>query len=178
MSKVDLTDFTRKLDAITKAYSKVPAKVAAIAVNFSKERFRDQAWLDETREPWKPRKRNRKGKKRSQTLLVDTGRLKRSIRKISADTTKIVIGTDVPYAQIHNDGGIIKEAVTVKAHRRREHTRARKKRIEVVKAHTVKTHTRKINITIPSRRFIGNSAALQKEIYEHVVAAFAEALKS
>ena len=179
MIKVDITEFARKLDAVTKAYSRIPAEVATIAVNFSKERFRDQAWLDETKQSWKPRKRRRAGgKKRSQTLLVNTGRLKRSIRKISADTNAIIIGTDVPYAQIHNEGGTINETVTVKTHRRRAHTRKRDKRVETVKEHTVNSHTRKMNTKIPERPFIGNSATLKKRIILHITARFSAALKS
>jgi len=49
MSKVDISDFIRRLDALSNAYKKVPNEVAALAVNFSKERFREQAWLDVTK---------------------------------------------------------------------------------------------------------------------------------
>lgn len=45
MSKVDISDFTRKLDALSNAYRKVPNEAAALAVNFSKERFRERHGL-------------------------------------------------------------------------------------------------------------------------------------
>ena len=140
MSKADITDWTRKMKALKSAYLKLPDEIAAVAVNFSKERFRDQSWLDHTKERWKPRKQRRKGSpKRSQTLLVDTGRLKRSIRKISANTNRVVIGTDVPYASIHNYGGTITGTFTVRTHavkaqRRRSYTRVRAGRTERIKA--------------------------------------------
>lgn len=186
-NKADINDFLRKVDAITKAYDRFPNEVAAIAVRFSKERFRQQDWLDESSHPWKKRKIYRKGKKRSQTLLVNTGRLKRSIRKISANSKQIVIGTDVPYAEIHNNGGTINASVTVKqhiikAHQRKASSRVRAGRAETVKAHDVKQHSvqshiRKMNLHIPARPFIGNSAALEQQIVDHLTNAFIEAFK-
>ena len=178
MSKVDISDFTNKIDALSKAYSKIPNEVAAIAVNFSKERFRDQAWLDKSKDKWKPRAQRRKGgAKKSQTLLVDKGRLKRSIRKIHADENTVIIGTDVPYAQIQNDGGTINQTVTVKSFNKKSYSRTRKGRKENVKAHTVQSHSRKMNLKIPSRRFIGSSYTLERRIYLFIAASFARALK-
>ncbi len=172
-----MRDFTRKLEALSNASRKIPNTVAAIAVNFSKERFRDQAWLDQTKEVWKPRKRKRPGG-RSQTLLVDTGRLKRSIRKISATPTQVVIGTDVPYAKAHNEGAKGTRTVSVKAHKRAAHSRSRKGRKEIVKSHTVSAHSRKQNFNLPARPFIGGSYTLSRRIELHIAAEFTRALKS
>jgi phage gpG-like protein len=38
----------------------------------------------------------------------------KSIRVIKADTQSVIIGTDVPYAQIHNEGGISHPVVSKK----------------------------------------------------------------
>ena len=179
MGRIDISDFARKLDALVTTYSRLPTEIATIAVNFSKERFREQAWFDQTKEPWTPRKRARKGSgRRSQTLLVDKGRLKRSIRKISATTDKVVIGTDVPYAEIHNNGGVINQVVSVKQHTRKAHSRSRKGRKESVKEHIVKSHRRKMNVRIPARPFLGNSQELQRRILEHITSRFEQALNS
>lgn len=178
MSKVDISDFTRKLDALSDSYRKLPNEIAATAVNFSKERFRDQAWLDKTKEPWKPRARRRKGgAKKSQTLLVNTGRLKRGMRKISATQDSVIIGNDVPYAQIQNDGGVIEGTATVNEYTKREYQRKRKGRKETVRSHKVGSHTRKMKIKIPSRRFIGNSYTLERRLYLLIASRFAKALK-
>lgn len=178
MSKVDISDFTNKLDSLSQAYSKLPNEIAATSVNFSKERFRDQAWLDKTKETWKPRSRSRQGgSKRSQTLLVNTGRLKRGIRKVRADENLIIIGNDVPYAQIHNDGGIITGSAMVKQYTKKEHERYRKGRKEIVKSHKVSSHIRKLNIKIPSRKFLGNSYTLERRLYLLIAARFTKALK-
>lgn len=178
MSKVNIADFTNKLYELNRAYSKLPNEIAATAVNFSKERFRDQAWLDKTKETWKPRARSRQGgSKRSQTLLVNTGRLKRGIRKVRADENLIIIGNDVPYAQVHNDGGIITGSVMVKQHTKKEYDRYRKGRKEIVKSHKVSSHIRKLHIKIPARKFIGNSYTLERRIYLLITARFIKALK-
>lgn len=175
---VDISEFTRKLDALSQVYAMLPNEIAATAVNFSKERFREQAWLDKTKEPWKPRARRRKGgPKKSQTLLVNTGRLKRGVRKVTANQDVVIIGNDVPYAQIQNDGGTIKGTATVKQYTKKEYQRQRKGRKETVKSHNVQSHTRKMNIKIPSRRFIGNSYTLERRLYLLIASRFAKALK-
>lgn len=185
---IGLREFMRKMDAVSKAYDRMPNEIAAIAVNFSKERFRDQAWLDNTRHPWKDRSRKRTGKTRSQTLLVDKGRLKRSIRKIYVSSTRVVIGTDVPYAQAQNDGfkGAVHQHV-------KSHTRAltkfgitsrkqlkRSTRIEFGRVKrgesTVKAYNRTIHQNIPARPFMGQSDALESQLITHIQTRFEEAL--
>ena len=184
-----LKEFLAKMDAVASAYNRMPNEIAIIAVNFTKERFRDQAWLDHTREPWKERSRKREGKKRSQTLLVDKGRLKRSIRKVLVSKDLIIIGTDVPYAQALNDGfkGAVKQNV-------KSYTRAltkfgvtarkegkRSSRVEFGRVRTgttrVKAHRRTIHQNIPARPFIGQSEALERRIFMHVYYKFEEVLK-
>lgn len=162
--------FVKQLDYISSVYKTLPNEVATIAVNFSKERFRSQDWYDTNRKQWEPRKRPRKGSKtRSQTLLVDSGRLKRSIRKISANMKEVVIGTDVPYAQIHNDGGKLNKTVNVKTHSRKRRTRGG--------STTVKSHTRRMNTTILQRQFIGESNRLEMELFLHIESKMSNALK-
>lgn len=184
-----LKEFLRKMDAVSKVYKRMPNDIAIIAVNFSKERFRDQAWLDRTREPWKQRSRKREGKKRSQTLLIDKGRLKRSIRKVLVSPNLIIIGTDVAYAQAQNDG--FKGTVTqnVKSYKRGltkfgvtgRKALKRSTRIEFGRVRTgtttVRAHKRTIHQNIPARPFIGQSEALERRIFMHVYYKFEEVLK-
>lgn len=184
-----LKEFLAKMDAVASAYNRMPNEIAIIAVNFTKERFRDQAWLDHTREPWKERSRKRPGKKRSQTLLIDTGRTKRSIRKVFVSQDLIIIGTDSPQARALNDGfkGIVRQNV-------KSYTRAltkfgvtgrkslkRSTRIEFGRVRTgttrVKAHKRTIHQNIPARPFIGQSEALERRIFMHVYYKFEEILK-
>lgn len=184
-----MNEFVKMVDNLIKARKALPNEVAALAVKFSKERFRDQAWYDNNKEAWKARKQRRQGgKRKSQTLLVNTGRLKRSIRKIKADQNEVRIGTDVPYAEIHNNGGKITASANVKsytrkAHSRKAHSRSRKGNVESVPAqnvssHSVKAHRRKMNTAIPQRQFIGNSAKLARDIEKLIVDRFEKAMNN
>lgn len=150
--------FATIVDDVTRAINAMPARVGTCAVNFSKQRFVQQNWHDTTPEPWKPRSRTRRGGERRQSgaILVDSGRLKRSIRVVSADSNRVIIGTDVPYAEIHNEG--LDGEVSVRKHSRR----SRKGRLHIVKAHKRRVH-------MPQRRFLGESQALATQLEELMI---------
>ncbi|MGG7468693.1 phage virion morphogenesis protein [Chryseobacterium arthrosphaerae] len=151
-------DFIQKLNRINKAafLNRCIGQVGVIAVNFSKERFVQKNWINRTREPWQPRKRQARG-----SILVRSARLKRSIRKISQGNYYVYIGTDVPYAQIHNEGGQINKTVNVKAFTRQTSgNRTRNRR----GTQNVRAHTRRMNIRMPKRQFLGDSAVLNRRI--------------
>ncbi len=169
--------FFAQVDRIANAMDKFPIQAAVTAVNFSKERFVMKNWVNRSREPWPKNSRatlkalrKRKGAKGS--MMLRTGRLKRSIRKISWTRRFIVIGTDVPYAQINNDGGTINKTVKVKPHKR-VITRGRAKGKTV----DVKAHQRQMNTTIPQRKFLGESAILMRRIERLMERQLKEALK-
>lgn len=166
--------FTRKLDRLTKLYPRLPKMAGVVAVNFSKERFRAQNWLNHSTEPWQARKRKTKGKRGT---LIKSGRLKRSIRLVRVTPNSATIGTDVPYAKIHNEGGRVNVTQSVSAHSRKAHSRRRKGRKETVKEHTVKAHSRKVNFMMPRRQFMGASAVLDKKIERTLTAELMRALK-
>ncbi len=63
--------------------------------------FRDGGFTDESFERWKARKPRSRN---DHQLLVDTGRLKNSIRIMNMTNTSVTIGTNVFYAQFHNEG--------------------------------------------------------------------------
>ena len=172
-----MLSYIRLLDAVSTAIREVPQLVATEAVAFTKERFVEQNWLDGSPEPWDKRKTPRKSKQREKgAVLVSSGRLKRSIRKILVSADLVIIGTDVPYAQAHNDGfnGSVKQRV-------RQHTRAITKhgithkkqqknstRITFGRVKTgdaqVRAHDRTITQQTPRRRFIGQSSTLNTRI--------------
>ena len=166
--------FTRKLDQLTKLYPRLPRMAGVVAVNFSKERFRSQNWLDNSTEPWQSRKRKIKGKRGT---LIKSGRLKRSIRLVRVTPNSATIGSDVPYAQIHNEGGRVNVTQSVTTHTRKAHSRRRNGRKETVKEHTVKAHSRKVNFIMPRRQFMGTSAVLNKKIERTLTAEIMRALK-
>ncbi|URC13959.1 phage virion morphogenesis protein [Flavobacterium sp. B183] len=149
-----MVEFMTKLKRLSKLYKKFPELAAIEAVNFTKERFVRKNWVDRSVEPWEPRKRTKNKKGNRGALMVRSGRLKRSIRKLKVSRNSVTIGTDVPYAESHNDGLEINKVVNIK-----RHSRKRKGRTS-----TVKSHSRKMNLKLPERRFMGESALLLRRI--------------
>ncbi|MBN8668758.1 MAG: phage virion morphogenesis protein [Chitinophagales bacterium] len=128
----------------------LPTVIGTEAVSWFKDRFRQQNWVDRSAQPWAPRKSTGR-KSLGRAILTNTGYLKRSPRIISTSANRARVGTNVPYAKVHNEG--YSGTVTVNEHKRT--TLFGKK----VKPYSVPTYTRKMNI--PRRRFIGNSYVLR-----------------
>ena len=167
------TDLFNRLQRLTQRtfLQRIVNEAGVIAVNFSKDRFRFKNWIDKTAEKWQARKRPDRG-----SLLLRTGRLKRSIRKIASGDYYVVVGTDVPYAQLHNEGGTVSKVVQVKAHtrkvviRQRKVSRKGKVSLKVIgsKMVNVRAHNRKMNRTMPKRQFLGESELLMRRIEMHL----------
>ncbi|WP_281322887.1 phage virion morphogenesis protein [Flavobacterium aestivum] len=169
-----MQDFLIKLDRLSKLYRKFPEMAAIEAVNFSKERFVRKNWVDRTVTAWPARKPSPEWHSEAQkkaaargSLMVKSGRLKRSIRKIKVTRNSVTIGTDVPYAEAHNEGAEINTAVNIKSHSRKRKGRES----------TVKAHRRKRKIKLPERRFIGESAVLLRRVERLVQKEINEILK-
>lgn len=86
----------------------LPRKLGRLAVNHTKEAFRNQGFTDKTFSPWQARKtRNRSDRntQRKRAILVDKGHLRRSIRLREANFRRIRVGSyGIPYAKRHNRG--------------------------------------------------------------------------
>lgn len=148
----------RDLENLKKRLLTLPKKVGDTAVLFTKQRFREQAWVDNSTQPWKKRNPNAKRNK-GRALLMNSGRLRRSIRIVGTTSDSVTIGSNVPYAAAHNEG--FKGAVQVSAHSR--------------KGKPVKAHSR--NMNLPVRRFMGPSAALNKQITRLIKAEILKAIR-
>ena len=167
------TDLFNRLQRLTQRtfLQRMTNEAGVIAVNFSKDRFRFKNWIDKTAEKWQARKRPDRG-----SLLLRTGRLKRSIRKIASGDYYVVVGTDVPYAQLHNEGGTVSKVVQVKAHTRKVVIRQRKvsrkgkvsSKVIGSKMVNVRAQNRKMNRTMPKRQFLGESELLMRRIEMHL----------
>lgn len=164
----------------------LPHKVGVLMVAWSKDRFKYQNWIDNYPVNWQRRSRKKpwtnKGKAPNNTgraLLVKTGRLRRSIRIVGTTANSVTIGSDVPYARVHNEGVRMKFTQKVGAYVRM--TRSRDKyrvdalkttktrtRIKINKTASgisgVKEHDRKYNYKMPERRFMGESRYLNMQI--------------
>lgn len=149
------------LDAkFERALNGLPTIIGNAAVNWSQERFIQQNWFGNSIEPWPARKRETK-KTAGRKILIQTARLFRSIRIISTGPRTVSYGTDVPYAYIHNYGGVIKQAARSETFTRNRKIKGInkgqfKKGVKAGKGFSFKERT----INMPRRQFIGNSPAL------------------
>ena len=155
----------------------LPQFIGTEAVNFFKFSFRRQGFVDKGgNKKWQKRK-NSGGKNAGRAILTQSGRLRRSIRIVASGFSFVKVGTDVPYAQIHNEGGTIKGTVSVRAHERHVHRgdtiqeeytvkkgKTKKRTIKLQRVEKVRAHTRTMNTTIPQRQFIGESDFLEKRL--------------
>lgn len=144
-----------------KALKKFPVLAANEAVNIFQDSFNRQAFIGETTEVWKKRKSDSK-KSQGRAILIKTGRLKRGVKRFKADWDSIIVGNDVPYAGIHNDGFKGTESVRAFTRKLKARNVSRGKKKIASGVGFVKAHTRKMNM--PRRRFIGNSPFLNKRI--------------
>lgn len=154
--------------------ARFPVLAATVAENFFKDSFNQQGWSGETQEMWKKRQTDKNTHDSGRAILVKSGRLKRSIRRIRADWQAIIVGTNEPYAEIHNDGfrgtehvrqhfriGTKKAVTRYKKDNTASKSKSAFKRIKG-REHQVKAHMRRMNM--PRRRFIGNSPFLNQRI--------------
>lgn len=178
-----LKEMERKLKIVLPT---LPLLAGNEMVNFSKERFRFGNWRGTSIVPWKQRAAKAKRNK-GRALLVDTGRLKRSIRITKRNNSTVAVGTDVPYAKAHNEG--FKGTVNVKAHTRKKYGKQhvatgkftskgkeRMKTVQTIKGSSqVKAHSRKVNMA--KRQFLGHSPWLTKKLTVTITKAILKALK-
>lgn len=154
-------------EALKKVLPTLPHKMGVLAIEFSMERFRNEDWFDTSSVKWKPRKSKKDDKGRK--LLVKSAVLKNSIRIVKESPQETVVGTDVKYAKVHNEGD--QSTVTVKTHTRTvsvyQTSKSNKKKIQSgTKKVTVQSHSRKNNI--PQRQYLGESQALTKRLVDMV----------
>lgn len=137
--------------------------------------FRNQGFTDASLQRWKERKRNKKGIGRA--ILVKSGDLRRSIRIVSKNHTHVIIGSDLPYARVHNDGLTIQKGESSRTIGFRDvstniQTGVITRRFAKIGARSRITRaTSTLNVTIgahsitmPKRQFIGDSRQLTNKL--------------
>lgn len=131
--------------------NRLPNKIAITAVNFFKRNFKVGGFVDKPFQKWKKSQMNKR------TTMVQSGNLRRAIKKLRVSRNRVVvgIGQHIPYAQIHNEGGQI--PITPKM---RRFFWAKFK--ETGKEHWKNMAlTKKKHLEIPQRKFIGDTKALE-----------------
>jgi phage gpG-like protein len=154
---------------------KLPRDVSILAVDHFKMNFRRQGAYGETGtfKKWKARLKANTKRSKGRAILVQSARLKRSLRAAPQGVFARVV-TDVPYAKVHNEGS--KGVVYVKAHKRTASVkrtikggysgvgrRQKSKRVTFNGArHNVKAHSKKQKI--PARPFMKMDGVLKRRI--------------
>jgi phage gpG-like protein len=161
---VNNTDWHKamKIERVRTAFRQMPARIGNLAERHFKESFRQKGFIDESLEPWPARKHNGRG-----SLLIVSGALKRSIRRTSTtfNSVTIVAGDGVVnYARIHNEGGTVHPTVTDKMRKfawAMTNKAAGEGQADMWKGIAL-TRKSKLDITIPKRKFMGQSAMLDR----------------
>ncbi len=181
------TDFAQLVTDLNSLFKELPRWAGNEALNFYRDSFQRQAYIDAGVKRWQGRKNDKSNKRTGRSLLTQSGRLRRSLR-LSVVGNNISISTDVPYAKGHNEGELIQKTVAVRRHRRKVASRntlrtvqgkegKKSTRVHFLKNSSgitfVKSHTRKMNTQLPQRQFIDIpnrpiSNFLEKRIALHV----------
>lgn len=158
----------------------VPNIIAEKATEYFKQRFTTKEWSGK---PWpetkKPVKRG--------SLMVRSGALVNSIKPSQVNSVRVVIsaGSDkVPYAKIHNEGGVIDHPggtpffIEKKSDNRLVFVS--KKKASELKAYknTLLPVTKPHKIPIPQRQFMGISQGLKDYLFDNLQRAFNSFLKT
>lgn len=151
------------------AQSRLPALMGAEAVRHIKENFRQGGFVDETLEPWKPRK-NDKDQGRGILIGKGTGHLFKDIRVLQKLINGVKVGTTLPYARIHNDGGTIQHPGGTAFFKKKGEIAYVSNRVALALATAGRKlpRTKAHRITIPARKFIGASVQLGARLKEIV----------
>lgn len=145
----------------------LPLVIGVEGVNHFKQSFQDEGFTDSSLSKWKPRASKRPGGTNSQKILSLSGQLADSIDYKIEDTT-IIFYSDLPYAEIHNEGGIIQVTAKMKKyfwaqwHNAKE--RGDKDLMDQFKAFALAKQ-----IKIEKRQYMGESAELDRKIADKIV---------
>lgn len=164
-----------------------PGILANDALNFFLDSFKKQGWLGTTFTPWPARKVATKWGKtkrnKGRAILIDSGRLRRSLRITRVSQGSAYIGTDVPYAKAHNEGLRLGFIQQVKAHSRKKtkrgitskktlktRTKVTFGRVNTGATISVSAHSRRVDMRLPKRQFMGYSPYLDTKLKRRLMA--------
>jgi phage gpG-like protein len=127
--------FDKVIANMERAKAEIPPIIANLSQNFFVESFNKQGFTYNGLQAWKQRVST---KDAGRAILVKSGRLKRAVGNSVQEATfeKIRLGvslSDVPYAQIHNEGGETKNATIPKREYMGDSPELRLKQINKIK---------------------------------------------
>jgi len=140
----------------------VPVVIGVEAVRF----FKDAFVKGGLNQKWAPRKIPRPGSTNNQNVLIKDEHLMDSI-DYKVDGNNVVIYSDLIYAEIHNNGGTIDVTPKMRKYFWAKHFEAKEAGLPDV-ADLWKYCALAKKITIPQRRFIGDSPELNQRIIDKI----------
>lgn len=163
MNKINQTpDFAALAQRLIKDANRYAGKTA---LSFFKDNFQKQGWTDAHFEPWD--KRQEPDQRPGGAVLTQTGNLRDSLQILERSALSIVFGSHSPYAEIHNEGGVITIKRTDKMRRffwymykRTEQEHWKWMALSDKEQFTVK---------MPQRKFIGESQTLNNTLEKWLV---------
>ncbi len=158
-------DFTRRVEEVKRI---LPDIVGTEVVNSAQDNFRTESFFGEK---WPARK----DKKNKRKLLVKTGALQRSPRIIQSMPGLVSVGSDVPYAEVHNEGGVINRSARSETFIRNRYKTGKKgemfggmgafrKGTTAGKGQTYKAYS----YSMPMRKFLGNHPKLKRHLEDTI----------
>jgi phage gpG-like protein len=174
MSNKNKWEHLKKLLTKTKSEKKkLPRVIANIALNHFKKSFIKGGFTDGGFEKWPERKND---KTPGRATLVKSGQLRRSTRIAEANERRILIVNALPYAYIHNDGGVVNRAArsqTMSFSRKSggglqlAKTRTNRQRGQIVAQS--RSQIGASSFRMPQRKFMGDSRQLRANIKKRII---------
>jgi phage gpG-like protein len=161
-------EIIKRLQAV-KEYLKadVFTAIGTEAVSHFKDGFVNEGFTDKSLEKWAPRNSKRFGSTNGQKVLSKTGDLADSLEFEKRGNT-VVILTDKPYAQIHNEGGQMSVTPKMQAYFWAMFYKAKENKDEEM-MDQYKAMALASFIKIEKRQFIGDSAVLNNRITDKIL---------
>ncbi len=151
----------KQFDKLIITIEELPSDIAVLAADEFDKNFERQSFFGEE---WKPSKYV---KKQGRTkILILRGNLRRSIKhKVTGPT--ITFSSNVPYANIHNSGGVINHPGGTAY----IYDKKKKKSIWIPNRNATADmpRTKPHKIPIPKRQFIGEHQKLEKQIEKYIL---------
>lgn len=154
----------------------IPAIISKTSVEYYKEAFRNKAFDGK---PWPALSKRYKPKRGS--MMIRSSKLMNSIRDSETTASRVVISagnSKIPYAKIHNEGGIIQRAARTETFVRNRFKRGPKSKafggMGLFKKGTTAGRGltfKASQVTIPKRQFMGYAFELNECIIRRIVAA-------
>lgn len=159
---MDKFNFDQVIKKLEQAKSSLPKVLANDTKKFFLASWQKQGWDNGGVKAWSPRKYNKNKRSAGRAILVKSGALRRAVNASlkSATFDSIKFSVDLPYAQIHNEGGVINKGSSIKVIHFSKKGKFSKnnKRANYAQKVNIGSH----DINMPKRQYMGDSASLRR----------------